>query len=88
MARKPKTEPEINEAFSLRDVATPTDLDAYKGSYRHVGVGAGIYQSKDETYGLKVVPDDPHGRTHKLKSKSGYYWEGTEQEFKDAFEKN
>ena len=59
---------------------TPDDLDEYKGSYRHAA-------HPGESFGLKVVEDDPHlGHTHHLKSKD-HFWSGTQQEFKEAFEK-
>jgi hypothetical protein len=59
---------------------TPVDLDDYEGSYTNVA-------HPGETFGLKIDEDDPHlGHTHHLKSVD-HYWSGTEQEFKEAFEK-
>lgn len=58
----------------------PTDLKDYKGSYIHTAY------PKDEEFGLKVIENDPHGRTHHLKSEE-HYWEGTADEFKNQFEK-
>jgi len=56
----------------------PADLGDYKGKYTMKG--------EKEPYGLKEVKDDPHGRTHHLKNVN-HYWEGTEEEFKEQFNK-
>lgn len=57
---------------------TPPDLKDYKGSYTHA--------SYPDKFGLKVMEDDPHGKTHHLKSVD-HFWSGTEDEFKQQFEK-
>ena len=57
----------------------PTDLGEYKGSYKHK-----LYK---EPFGLKVVEDETHGRTHHLKNVD-HFWSGTEDEFKAQFEKS
>jgi hypothetical protein len=56
----------------------PTDLDEYEGEY--------VQTSTGETYGLKVVENDPHGRTHHAKNVD-HFWSGTEDEFKLQFER-
>jgi len=63
-----------------KEVSTkPDDLKEYKGSYKHK-----LYK---EPFGLKVVEDDTHGRTHHLKN-TDHFWSGTEEEFKQQFEKS
>jgi hypothetical protein len=56
----------------------PTDLDDYEGEYKQLTTG--------ETFGLKMVENDPQGRTHHLKNVD-HYWAGTAEEFRHAFEK-
>ncbi len=56
----------------------PTDLDEYEGEYKMLSNG--------ETFALKVVDDDPQGRTHHLKNVE-HFWAGTAEEFRQAFEK-
>lgn len=56
----------------------PTDLDDYEGEYTQLSNG--------ETFGLKMVDNDPQGRTHHLKNVE-HYWAGTAEEFRQAFEK-
>ena len=58
---------------------TPTDLDEYEGSYKKKD------GDPEESYGLKVVENDPRGNTHKCKS-NDHYWEGTELQFKEQFD--
>ena len=55
----------------------PTDLDDYEVEKQ---------LSNGETFGLKMVEDDPQGRTHHLKNVD-HYWAGTAEEFRQAFEK-
>lgn len=56
----------------------PTDLGDYEGEYKML--------SNNETFGLKVMENDPQGRTHHLKNVD-HYWAGTAEEFRQAFEK-
>ena len=56
----------------------PTDLDDYEGEYTQLSNG--------ESFGLKIVENDPQGRTHHLKNVE-HYWAGTAEEFRQAFEK-
>ena len=64
----------------LQTISTdPTDLDEYEGEYKQLATG--------ETFGLKVVEDDPHGRTHHAKNVD-HFWAGTADEFRAAFEKD
>lgn len=63
----------------MQEISTdPTDLEDYEGEYKQLATG--------ETFGLKVVNDDPQGRTHHLKNVD-HYWAGTAAEFRQAFEK-
>lgn len=57
---------------------TPTDLADYEGEFLH--------PSHKEPFGLKIVDDDPYGRTHHAKNRD-YFWMGTKDEFKAQFEK-
>jgi hypothetical protein len=57
----------------------PTDLDEYEGGYTKKD------GDPEESYGLKVVENDPRGNTHHAKS-NDHYWEGTEQQFKEQFD--
>lgn len=56
----------------------PTDLGDYEGEYKQL--------SNNETFALKVIENDPQGRTHHLKNVD-HYWAGTAEEFRQAFEK-
>jgi hypothetical protein len=56
----------------------PVDLGDYEGEYKMLSNG--------ETFGLKVVEDDPQGRTHHLKNVE-HFWAGTAEEFRQVFEK-
>ena len=54
----------------------PTDLDDYEGE-----------QATDRgNFGLKVVENDPQGRTHQLKNVE-HFWAGTAEEYRLAFDK-
>jgi hypothetical protein len=57
---------------------TPSDLADYKGEFMLAG--------HKEPFGLKLVMDDPYGRTHHAKNKD-YSWTGTPEQFKKEFEK-
>ena len=48
--------------------------------------GVYINNADGEPYGLAVVEDEPHGKTHFAKN-SLHFWNGTKQEFKEQFEK-
>lgn len=61
----------------------PQDVDmaGFSGKYHKID------EHKDaEPYGLKIVDDDPYGKTHHLKNQE-HFWTGTEAEFKAQFEK-
>lgn len=45
-----------------------------------------ISKADGEPYALAIIPDDIRGKTHKLKN-SAHFWEGTEAEFKEAFDR-
>lgn len=61
------------------NVPSAVDLDAHKdGSYKRIG--------SDEVFQLKIVKDDPIGRTHKLKNKE-HFIEVNEKDFRAQFEK-
>lgn len=40
-----------------------------------------------KAFRLRIVEDDPRGRTHKLKTEAGEFWEGNKEEFRAQFEK-
>jgi hypothetical protein len=60
--------------------ATPVDLRDFNGGKGHIHTATG------EEYGLKIVKDDPRGKTHKLKNET-HYFSGTEDDYKKNFEK-
>jgi len=62
----------------------PTDLNEYKGKYKYRRDG----EFKGEVFGLKIVPDNEvrAHKTHHAKSPRGF-WDGTEAEFRDQFDK-
>lgn len=70
------------DGVTAREV--PDDLDEYKGKYKYRRDG----EFKDEVFGLKIVPDDEvrAHKTHHAKSPRGF-WDGTEAEFRDQFDK-
>ena len=77
-SNRPKTVAYMT-AEGVKEVSTdPDDLDEYEGEYKQLATG--------EIFGLKVVEDDPHGRTRHLKN-TDHYWAGTAEEFRQAFEK-
>ena len=45
-----------------------------------------VYKRDGSLFSLKVVPDAEFGRTHKLKSQR-HFWEGTEEQFRQQFER-
>ena len=77
-SNRPKTI-SYNTPEGIKEMSTdPTDLDEYEGEYTHLSTG--------ETFGLKVVENDPHGKTHHLKNVD-HYWVGTADEYRKEFEK-
>lgn len=67
------------DGVSIRKV--PSDLAEYKGNYR--------YRRTGETgFGLKVLPESQvrSNKTHLAKSPLKF-WDGTEEEFRDQFDK-
>jgi hypothetical protein len=45
-----------------------------------------VHRKDRESYSLRVVAGDPHGRTHKLHN-AEHYWEGTKEEVEKEFER-
>lgn len=75
---RPKTVSYMTSAGVVEVSTDPTDLDEYEGEYKHLSTG--------EMYGLKEVPDDPHGKTHHLKNVD-HFWTGNADDFRKEFEK-